>query len=165
MANLWMNAGGVPAVMGLAQNTAYDLTPAAPRALGAGEYAGLTLLRAGREWVLVAAPEAAVWVNGQHVTGLIRVLRDRDEIRAGDARYFFSREQLPRVETHTGEAVRCARCKTLIEAGQPVVRCPSCGTIHHQSEELPCWTYDAKCSMCGQMTELEAGFQWVPEEF
>jgi hypothetical protein len=130
------------------------------------------ILGAGREteqktWVLLAREKAEVRVNGTRVLGGLRVLRDRDEIAVGGSRLYFSTERLARVEPFAGpeeRVVACPRCKQPMEPGTPSVCCPGCGLWHHQTEDLPCWTYSAVCSMCSQKTDLDAGFGWTPEE-
>lgn len=113
-------------------------------------------------WVLLA-PEMAR-VNGSPLVGGVRVLRDRDEIRIGPIRAFFSEEELPRVVPFPGadEPVLCPRCKTPLSVGEPSVRC-SCGLWYHQSSDLPCWAYAETCSLCDQPTALDAGYRWSPE--
>lgn len=115
-------------------------------------------------WVLVGPP--AVRVNGNPLDVGIRVLRDRDELLAGGVRTFFSTEALAAVVPFPQSEMPtfCARCKLAIASGAPAVRCPQCGVWHHQSEELPCWTYAPRCALCDQPTALDAGFRWVPEE-
>ncbi len=124
-------------------------------------------------WVLLG--ESDVSVNGDRLHTGIRVLRDRDEIRCGGSRVFFSTERLPQVEPFPGteQPVLCPRCRQVIEPGTPAVRCPgaNCGLWFHQSEEvLPCWTgYSAQpfktCAMCDYPARLypEADFRWTPE--
>ena len=118
----------------------------------------------GDAWVLVGPP--AVRVNGSRLDTGIRVLCDRDELRADGGRTFFSSESLAMVVPFPGGAktIFCPRCKLEIVPGSPAVRCPQCGVFHHQSDEFPCWTYAARCAMCDQPTALDAGFRWVPEE-
>jgi len=115
-------------------------------------------------WVLLAAP--SVHVNGARLLTGIRVLHDRDELRAGDRRSFFSTESLAEVVAFPGgeRPVFCPRCKLEIAPTSPAVRCPQCRVWHHQSEEFPCWTYGERCAMCDQPTALDAGFRWSPEE-
>ena len=115
-------------------------------------------------WLLVGAP--AVRVNGIPLDAGIRVLRDRDELRTGDDRRFFSVESLAVIAPFPGgeRATFCPRCKLEIAPDSPAVRCPQCGVWHHQSDELPCWTYAAHCMLCDHPTALDAGFRWTPEE-
>jgi len=115
-------------------------------------------------WVLVGPP--AVRVNGSPLDTGIRALRDRDELLAGGVRTFFSTEVLATVVPfpQSEKTTFCARCKLAITSGAPAVQCPQCGVWHHQSEELPCWTYAPRCAMCDQPTALDAGFRWMPEE-
>jgi len=79
---------------------------------------------------------------------------------------FFSTELLAGVTPYPGSErpILCARCKAEIATASPAVRCPRCGAWHHQSDELPCWTYAERCSVCDQPTALDAGFAWTPEE-
>jgi hypothetical protein len=133
----------------------------------AGDYAAFGLQRSGGEpesWVAIGSP--ALHVNGVALDVGIRVLRDRDEVRVGDARAYFSAEALPVVVAFPGaeRPVFCPRCQQEIAPQSAAVRCPSCGVWHHQADELPCWTYDAKCALCDQPTALDGGLRWSPEE-
>ncbi len=115
-------------------------------------------------WILVGPP--VVRVNGNPLDAGIRVLRDRDELRTGGTRTFFSTESLPVMVPFTGgeRSTFCPRCKLEVAAGSPAVACPQCRVWHHQSDELPCWTYAERCTMCDQPTALGAGFRWTPED-
>ena len=116
-------------------------------------------------WVLLAAPSLGVRVNGRPVVAGIRVLRDHDEIVLGGSRCFFSTERLARIESFPGAdaAVICPRCKRPIQPATPAVRCPGCGTWHHQSDDLTCWSYTPTCALCEHVSALDAGFRWQPE--
>ena len=128
----------------------------------------MTLLRRitpeGDIWVLIAPLSARV--NGAPLDAGIRVLRDRDELRVDGHRRFFSTETLATVASFPGgdRAVFCPRCKLQIAPESAAVRCPRCGVWHHQSEELPCWTYAERCTLCDQSSRLDAGFGWTPED-
>ena len=119
---------------------------------------------AGGGWVVVGP--CSVSVNGSRLDTGIRVLRDRDELRAAGGRMFFSSESLAVVVPFPdpGKTTFCPRCKLAIAPGSPAVRCPQCGVWHHQSEELPCWVYSVSCSLCDHPTALDAGYRWVPGE-
>jgi predicted RNA-binding Zn-ribbon protein involved in translation (DUF1610 family) len=117
-------------------------------------------------WVLLAASQG-VLVNGLPLHTGIRVLSDRDEICLGAAgAVYFSTETLATVEVFPGseQPVYCPRCKQEIAPGSNAVKCPQCGVWHHQSEELPCWTYSPRCALCDQPTELGGSYRWSPEE-
>ncbi len=121
-------------------------------------------------WAVLSPCGIRVKINGDTLRCGIRMLRDKDEIVAGGARFFFSVESLAEVIPFPGSdparRVFCARCKGDLKAGVPSVRCPGCGSWHHQDEggELPCWTYAAPCALCAQPTAFDAGFQWTPED-
>lgn len=120
-------------------------------------------------WVLLAAVQSDVWVNGMPLWTGIHVLADRDEIRVGEAgAVFFSTETLPVIEKFSGgeRSIFCPRCKLPIEPQSDAVRCPHphCGVWHHQLADRPCFTYDEKCAACGGKSQLNAGYQWIPEE-
>ncbi len=123
---------------------------------------------AGQEnWALLSSAGTEVRVNGASMCLGLHVLRDRDAIQVRDRRaMFYSTEQLAAVEPFpsTQEAVFCPRCKTAIEPETPGIRCPGCGTWHHQSEDLACWTYARRCALCDQQTDLDSGYRWTPEE-
>lgn len=134
------------------------LVAALVRAAGSGPEAS---------WVLVAAPGAApgLQVNGQALALGLRVLRDRDELSADGASWFFSTETLPRIEPFPGpDGAACPRCKIAIDPGQSVVRCVGCRVVYHQSEERPCWLYGETCALCGRPTALDRGYAWTPAE-
>ena len=118
-------------------------------------------------WLLLAERDANVWVNGLPVVTGLRALHDRDEARVGAATpLYFSTERLARPEPlpSTDRALACPRCKQEIKPASSAVCCPDCGVWHHESGELPCWTYDATCALCPQPTDTDAGFRWTPEE-
>ena len=140
-----------------------------PLALSGAELAlaqgGVLRPLAGDAWVLLAAPDAAVRVNGRPLSLGIRCLRDKDEIGAGAERYFFSTENLARVEPFPGAdgGAMCARCRKPLIVEMPSVRCPNCRTWCHERADSACWTYSEKCPLCEQATALDAGFQWEPK--
>lgn len=106
-----------------------------------------------------------VRVNGIAVRHGIKVLRNRDEIVAGSGRTFFSTERIARVEAFAGESMPCGRCGSVIVEGDDTVRCPGCGTVSHQSAELPCFSYGPVCPKCPQPSDLSGTrFLWTPEE-
>jgi hypothetical protein len=117
-------------------------------------------------WTLLSGHDAPVRVNGERVVSGLRSLRDRDEIRIGSSRMFFSLETLACVDDFPGadSPLFCPRCRQQIQEGNEAVRCPRCGVWHHQSSELPCWTYSATCALCDQPSSFDAGFHWTPEE-
>jgi hypothetical protein len=149
-----------------------ELTDCPPRVLAAapdsGEVARAILMLArggaGTAWVLLA--REGVRVNGLQPVAGMHVLRDRDEIVVdANTEMFFSAETLAHIEGFPGapQPVYCGRCRQVLTMGQPGVRCPQCGLWHHQTAELPCWTYAETCGLCPQRTALDAGFAWVPE--
>jgi hypothetical protein len=118
-----------------------------------------------KHWHLIG--NAQMSVNGVPLVGGLRVLSDRDEIRvAGVESWFFSTEELARVEPMPlpGKPIVCPRCRQHIDRDVLAVKCPACGLWHHQSDDLPCWTYAPTCALCPQPTPLDAGFQWTPVE-
>ena len=118
-------------------------------------------------WLLVTTKGCRARVSGKSVATGIRRLVDRDEILLhGLGRCYFSTETLARIEPLSEEEATgcCPRCKQGLTAGQPAVKCPGCGVWHHQSDELPCWTYAERCAICGGSTALDSGFSWTPEE-
>jgi hypothetical protein len=120
----------------------------------------------GASWALLVDPGARVLHNGQPVAAGVRVLAHRDALalEGGGEVAFFSTEEPARVEPFAGaDAVTCPRCRGAIEPGTDSVRCPACGVLHHESEELGCWTYAQTCALCAQPTALDAGLQWTPE--
>jgi hypothetical protein len=117
-------------------------------------------------WFALAVPGRGVSCNGLPLVLGLHALSDRDELRvAGAGSLFFSSETLARPAPFPGSPhpVSCPRCLQEIGAGTPAVRCPQCGVWHHQSPELPCWTYARTCQLCSQPSDLEAGYRWSPE--
>lgn len=168
MANVWMidntsNDWAVAPLDGAARHiVGIGLSAAPPRATE-----GAASLRRvdgpdGAVWALVAP--SGVRVNASPSWLGIRVLQDRDEILLpGGERFFFSTEELAVVEEFRGaeRPVYCPRCKQELHPG-PVVRCPTCSALHHSSDELPCWQYEAKCTLCDQPTDLGGSYRWSP---
>jgi hypothetical protein len=117
------------------------------------------------QWLLLAPPDAGVRINDlPHETG-IRALADRDAVRVADfPTMYFSTERLAMVEPFPSEEnIFCARCKSLLVAGDTAVCCPQCSIWFHEQDGKGCWTYASNCSLCDQPTDLEsAGFRWTP---
>ena len=160
MAHVWMQAP-------VAQPDIGEWSPV-PLADDAPPIHPVMLLRRSRTepdvWVVFGSP--TVHVNGVPLDAGIQVLRDRDELRVDGHRTFFSTETLATVASFPGgdRAVFCPRCKLQIAPESAAARCPRCGVWHHQSEELPCWTYAERCALCDQSSRLDAGFGWTPED-
>jgi len=127
-----------------------------------------TSASAGSEaWVLLAGRTTNVRINGAALVLDIRTLRDKDEVSVAGHRLFFSTEQLACVASFPGaeQAAFCPRCKQRLEREDLAVQCPRCHAWHHQSGKFPCWTYDSTCALCQQqLTALDAGYSWTPEE-
>jgi hypothetical protein len=126
---------------------------------------GLQIQHAREGHVLLSLFGEHVEVNGRPIIGICR-LNDRDELRRGDQRAFFSTESLPQVEPFAEDhATPCARCRVLIEPGCPTVRCPSCGASYHQTEKSPCFDYGPECTLCSGETSLgpHQEYRWIPE--
>lgn len=121
----------------------------------------------GREtlWALLLHAEARVLHNGQPVSAGLRLLAHRDALALeGQEPLFFSTEEAASVEPLAGpDQVVCPRCRDAVAPGEPAVRCPACGVVHHETGERNCWTYAAACALCPQPTALDAGLQWTPE--
>jgi hypothetical protein len=123
----------------------------------------------GVQWVLLVRPGTHVSINGMPLRVGAAVLDNRDEVRTPDGRViFFSTETLARVEPFPADGRRmfCPRCKQQINDGDSAVKCPGpdCGLWHHESADMPCWSYCAECSGCAQQTALDTGFRWTPED-
>lgn len=121
-----------------------------------------------KSWVLLVPPESGVRVNGERIALGIWTLSDKDEIRIpGGVSLFFSTEKLARVEPFpgvSGQRCFCPRCKQEILLASLAVRCPQCGVWHHQSDDLPCWLYAERCTLCDHPSDLNADYRWTPED-
>jgi hypothetical protein len=177
MAHLWVQDGsGAWSVMPLAER-AVDLSVSPPRpdagrraeaaAGGATPVLVSPLSSEGGGWCLIARLGADIRINGLRPLGGMRLLQDGDEIRIDGRSLFFGAESLPRVETFAAvdQPKYCPRCRQELAGGCDAVRCPHCGIWHHQSAELPCWSYAETCALCSQPTDLDnASFSWSPED-
>jgi hypothetical protein len=118
-------------------------------------------------WVLLAPRDANATLNGHALVAGVRVLSNRDEIRTTDGTWFFSTEEIARIEPCPGadRALRCPRCTKPIEAGTPAVRCPNpeCGRWHHETAAFPCWSSIPFCGVCSGATDLGPDNRWLPE--
>lgn len=116
-------------------------------------------------WALLPWPSARVRVNGKRLAAGLHILRDKDEVRVGDARLFFSAERLALAEPFPdpGRPAVCGRCRLRLEVAAPAVRCPRCGTWCHSTPERPCWNYSPACPCCDQRTDAET-FTWTPAD-
>ncbi len=150
----------------------YDQPVQVGRAMHDGHSAAVLMSSqdAGKEkrWVLIAPPEHSVRVNGERVVLGLCTLSDKDEIRVpGGVSFFFSTEKLASVELFPGlgdQRCFCPRCKQEITTDCPSVQCPQCGVYHHQSDDLPCYTYSEHCTVCDQSSSLDADYRWTPED-
>lgn len=117
----------------------------------------------GRRWIAIV-PDGFTH-NGQRVAGGLRALAHGDLLAAAHGEsVFFSSEEIACIEVFAGaQSVLCPRDKVEIANGQPVVRCPTCGTFFHQLPERNCWTYAPTCAVCNQSTALDGGLLWSPE--
>jgi len=165
-------------------DTAYQLSDTEPVALGdtvpgqsLADFPWLVRTTESQEptWSLLSSARSHARVNGSPVALGIRVLDDRDEIVVGGPasddtrRCFFSTERLVVVEPFPGAAqpVHCPRCKQEIHPGTFSVQCPhpTCRMWHHQTKDLPCWSYAATCASpaCDQPTDTKI-YRWTPED-
>ncbi|MGE3316719.1 MAG: PHD finger domain-containing protein, partial [Planctomycetaceae bacterium] len=115
---------------------------------------------------LILEPEATAVINGETIHD-IALLSDRDEIVVGLQRIYFSSETIPVVSTfHLEEGARrpsCGVCRGPIEDGAPVVQCPRCTRLFHQSDGREHWTYRSECPFCKHPTSLTGESAWKPE--
>jgi RING finger family protein len=103
--------------------------------------------------VLLATADVAV--NGLPALPAV-VLAERDEIRAAGQTYYLAAERAAAVKFAPGDSKACcARCKSVLAAGQQVVFCPSCRSVHHEE----CWGYAPRCAGC----DREVSGEWGPE--
>ncbi len=152
---------------------AFDLVSRPPRSsdrLHDRDKDGMVLLVSSgaadaQKWSIVAGPGSRARVNGRQVVAGLWILHDRDEICVnGAAVFYFSTETLASVVPFPGaaEPLYCPRCKQEIEKENMAVRCPQCRVWYHQSEPLPCWTYDKTCALDDQPTSLGGTYRWTP---
>jgi hypothetical protein len=107
----------------------------------------------------------------------VSVLEDRDEIQLEGRRLYLAAHAVPAPRRFEGGGgpVECGRCRRELVAGNPgragdeVVRCPVCGTPHHEGERaapgagpLHCWSYDPRCA--GPCRRRREELAWSPEE-
>ncbi|MCH7227955.1 hypothetical protein [Haloferula sp. A504] len=111
---------------------------------------------------LVCRGDSPIRVNGRAVPGGLRVLREKDEIRLARHRFYFSTKDALTIARHEGEPTTCPRCTEPIKSGADAIRC-HCGTLFHQSEDHPCYTYGETCPSCGVTTRID-GSPWNPSE-
>jgi hypothetical protein len=143
--------------------------PASPAAGGEADASRTLLVKTdatGDAWCLVAGAGAEAFVNGQRVVAGIRFLRDRDEIRLplSGRWYYYGTERLAQVMPFPlSQGAACPRCRQPVLPAAAAVQCPGCGLWHHESAELPCWSYADTCAMCSHSTQLDAGYRWTPE--
>lgn len=118
------------------------------------------------KWAALVAEDSNVRHNGARVAAGLRVLQHRDALAlAGAGSVFFTTEELAHVETFAAASpLACPRCRSVVRPGDAVVRCPSCGVVHHEAADRNCWTYAQACALCSQPTAFDAGLRWTPEE-
>lgn len=118
-----------------------------------------------------------VRLNGETLPGGLRVLQHKDEILLGNSRLVYSAETRPAIVTFRVEPgsrlPTCPICRGAVRGGDQAVRCPgmNCARWFHEiagSEKdgvkpKRCWSYNAKCSLCGHPTTLDGGDVWRPE--
>ncbi len=179
MAHLWFREPATEwAVLPLTASE-YALSTLPPRPVaadrGAGVEAGSPRLVSGGDavgWAVLAGAAHGVRINGRALSGGLRLLEDRDEIRLpGVGAYYFSTASLPRVTVlpNLDTPLSCPRCKLPLAEGDAVVRCPGCSVVLHEGptaagEDRRCWSYASTCAMCSQSTAEDAGFRWTPED-
>jgi hypothetical protein len=173
MPHFWMQTSARAGVKGDADGDVWELFPldgevAVPLPPNGAD--ALLLRSRGDEgecWLLLAVTPGAVALNGVPLRSGIKVLVDQDEIRFPDAqRMFFSTERLATVQLCTSDDpnLRCPRCKLVIPLHSETVLCPTCGVLCHQSERLPCWTYESTCPCCQRPSHLNRTYSWTPAE-
>jgi len=178
MAHFWLRDDDGDWAVLLLESGIWDLAADTPRRLRgkrsrsrSGGTALLLSSGSGTEaeatcWMVLTSSGSNLRINGRLVSVGICALEDRDEIRIEDRTLYFSTECLAETGPFLAGAnpLFCPRCKQALEDEAPAVRCPGCGVWHHQSDELPCWSYASTCALCEQPTDLEAGYRWAPEE-
>jgi len=117
-------------------------------------------------WAALVAGDAAFRHNGIAVAAGLRILEHRDALAldAGGS-LFFTTEELAHIESFgEAEPVSCPRCRSDVQQGDAIVRCPSCRVVHHETAERNCWSYSDACACCAQATAFNTGLRWTPED-
>jgi hypothetical protein len=115
----------------------------------------------GQHGLLVDGDGGNLTINGLP-TFPLRILVDRDEIAVGGEVLYFTTEvpaSAAPFRANAGGTVACPRCHGAMREGEIALRCPRCRRWHHQSDALPCWSYDPKCAACDRAT---ADAPWQP---
>jgi hypothetical protein len=130
---------------------------------------GITLVRCllgGKErWAVVMSPRTIMNINGINMPMLgMHIVNDKDRAKLVGASFFFSSEKLARVETRSANAgaAVCARCRGPIAPSAEIVACPACGSLHHETQTLPCFSYAETCAVCLGPTALDGAYRFFP---
>ena len=111
-------------------------------------------------------------INGDPLYANFRLLRNRDEVMISSAggssqRLFFSSERKAVIDSfhESAHEVSCMRCHQRLFHGDSIVRCPSCGALHHESSDVLCWSYSSTCAngICSHTTDMNKEFRWIPD--
>jgi hypothetical protein len=120
------------------------------------------------EWLLFLPPDSTgqspdVKLNGVTIIAGLVHLNNKDFLRSATAECFFTTQRLQALSTYEGKAVSCPRCRLQIVEGTRVVVCTQCRAVHHQNEEMACWTFAETCTLCSERVDLESRtYGWTP---
>lgn len=170
MAHIWIcsNDEWSPVVLGNAE-TEFSRDDAASIPVSDLRFFRHTPPGLAERWFLFGPPNSGIRVNGRPLSLGLRLLEDRDELRASDGRVvFFSSERLARVLPcpDLGRTILCPRCKLEIQPGESSVQCPApgCEFWYHERPDRPCWSYAETCALCPQPTARTGEYRWAPDD-
>jgi hypothetical protein len=107
--------------------------------------AAMLIHRSRREWIVVAQGVTRLSIDEQPVP-LIKIVKDGMRIRLGELDLTFQEVDVETVDRKMQKALqdkRCPFCGDPFLSGEDIIRCPSCGTLHHAE----CWSdFGERCS-------------------
>ncbi len=107
--------------------------------------AAMLIHRGDRAWIIMAEGTTQLRVNQKQVS-LMKIVKEGMQIRLGVLSLKFHEVETERFNSEMSQVARrrpCPFCQGQFEDGEEIIRCPSCGTIHHTE----CWEeYGSKCS-------------------
>ncbi len=124
---------------------------------------------AGRWFLEFRHGRRGVWVNGQERTFGFYLVGDEDRIRVvGGCSAVFSAEEAALSTTFPGSPtpIKCQRCLSPMEKGDPALSCRVCGAWYHfdaETQDDCCWQCEPTCRFCESSTVIGAALTRIPE--